>query len=202
MIIMPSTPRLSTPDRSTTSSPAAASSSGVEAASTARMIGSMSPIGGLPGRNESDAIENERVAGEHVEQQDALEHAGQIERELHGDLRLFAADEGERQEQAGDENADRVQPAEERDDNRRETVTRRDVGLQMANRPGNFNDPRQTRERAGNRERQHHELIGIEAGETRGARRRTDNANLETLDRAPDDDPRDGHNDQREQRTD
>ena len=35
-IIMPSTPRLSTPARSATSSPVAASSSGVEAASTAQ----------------------------------------------------------------------------------------------------------------------------------------------------------------------
>ena len=38
MIIMPSTPRLSTPARSTTSSPDAASSSGVEATITDRMI--------------------------------------------------------------------------------------------------------------------------------------------------------------------
>ena len=46
-IIMPSTPRLSTPERSVTSSPVAASSSGVEAASTARMMASMSPTGHL-----------------------------------------------------------------------------------------------------------------------------------------------------------
>ncbi len=39
-IIMPSTPRLSTPARSVTSSPVAASNSGVEAASTARMMAS------------------------------------------------------------------------------------------------------------------------------------------------------------------
>ena len=39
-IIMPSTPRLSTPDRSVTSSPVAASSSGVEAARIERMMAS------------------------------------------------------------------------------------------------------------------------------------------------------------------
>src|SRR3984957_1918181 len=41
-IIMPSTPRLSTPERSVTSSPVAAINSGVDAASTERMMGSSS----------------------------------------------------------------------------------------------------------------------------------------------------------------
>src|SRR5215470_17282604 len=106
MIIMPSTPRLSTPARSTTSSPAAASRSGVEAASTATMMASTKPMGGPALRwQQTDAVEDERVAGEHEEQQDALEHLGQVERHLDGDLRLLAADEGERQEQAGEEDA-------------------------------------------------------------------------------------------------
>ena len=47
MIIMPSTPRLSTPARSVTSSPMAAISSGVEAASTDRTIASNSATGTL-----------------------------------------------------------------------------------------------------------------------------------------------------------
>ena len=41
-IIMPSTPRLRTPERSATSSPVAAINSGVDAASTERMIASTS----------------------------------------------------------------------------------------------------------------------------------------------------------------
>src|SRR5882672_4483605 len=116
MIIMPSTPRLSTPERSTINSPAAASSSGVEAAITDRMMASSSPMAGLSQRgDEADAVEDERIAGEHVEQQDALEHLGQVERHLERDLRAFAADEGERQEQTGDQDADRIEPAEEGD---------------------------------------------------------------------------------------
>ena len=47
-IIMPSTPRLSTPARSVTSSPVAAINSGVDAASTERMIASTSSTGHLP----------------------------------------------------------------------------------------------------------------------------------------------------------
>jgi hypothetical protein len=59
-IIMPSTPRLSTPARSVTSSPVAAISSGVDAASTERMMASSSPTGHLSRwENQPEAIENE-----------------------------------------------------------------------------------------------------------------------------------------------
>src|SRR5208283_3378678 len=87
MIIMPSMPRLSTPARSTTSSPAAASNSGVDAAITETMMASSNPIGN-PGarRHQTNAVEDQGIAGEHVEQQDALEHLGKIERHLHRDL--------------------------------------------------------------------------------------------------------------------
>src|SRR4051812_34144515 len=99
-IIMPSTPRLSTPARSVTSSPMPASSSGVDAASTDRMMASNSPIGGLSLRHDQlDPVQNQRIAGQHIEQQDALEHLCHIEWNLHRDLRLLAADEGQRQEQ-------------------------------------------------------------------------------------------------------
>src|SRR5437588_4892004 len=111
MIIMPSMPRFSTPERSTTSSPAAASSSGVEAAITDRMIASSSSMGRLLAAEQPDAVEDHGIAGQYVEQQDALENLGQIERDLHRDLRLLAADEGQRQKQAGDQNADRIEPA-------------------------------------------------------------------------------------------
>src|SRR3954470_20416397 len=78
-IIMPSTPRLSTPERSVTSSPLAAIRSGVDAASTARMMASTSSTGHLTAReNQLEAIENERIAGEHVEQQDALKNLGDV----------------------------------------------------------------------------------------------------------------------------
>src|SRR5712675_3474153 len=100
-IIMPSTPRLSTPARSVTSSPVAASSSGVAAASTARMMASTSPTGHLSRReNQPEAIENEAVAGEHVEQQNALKYLGDIQWNFHRDLGLLAANEGECEEKA------------------------------------------------------------------------------------------------------
>src|ERR1700723_3062928 len=123
MIIMPSAPRLRTPERSTTSSPDAASKSGVEAAITDRMMASSSSMRGLSdGAQHADPVDDQRIAGEHVEQQDALEHLGEIERHLDGNLRLLAADEGERQEQRGDQNADGVEPAEKRHDDRGKAV--------------------------------------------------------------------------------
>src|SRR5262249_14355725 len=76
-IIMPSTPRLSTPERSVTSSPVAANSSGVDAASTERMMASTSSTLHLPCRgDEPEAVEDQGIAGEHVEQEDALKHLG------------------------------------------------------------------------------------------------------------------------------
>src|SRR5580698_585151 len=100
-IIMPSTPRLSTPARSVTSSPVAAINSGVDAASTERMMASSSPTGDLSRRkNQPEAVENERVAGEHVEQQNALKHLGHVQRDFHRDLGLLAANEGECEEKA------------------------------------------------------------------------------------------------------
>src|SRR3984893_10172864 len=114
MIIIPSTPRLSTPARSATSSPVAASSSGVEPASTARMLASASPMS-CPAMSphQANSVEDERIAREHKEQQDALEVLGQVERDPHGNLGLLAADEGERQEQAGKQYADQIQTSQE-----------------------------------------------------------------------------------------
>src|SRR3954469_18309673 len=109
-IIMASTPRFSTPARSATSSPAAASSSGVEAAITVSRTASTNSMNDLRREREADAVEDERVAGEHVEQQDALKHLGKIERHLERDLRALPADEGEREEQRRDQDPDRIEP--------------------------------------------------------------------------------------------
>src|SRR5580704_7363353 len=99
MIIIPSTPRLRTPERSVTSSPVAAIRSGVDAASTERMIASRSSTLHLPRcGNEPEAVEDQRITGEHVEQQNALKDLGDIQWNLHCDLSLLAADESEREE--------------------------------------------------------------------------------------------------------
>src|ERR1700733_11046451 len=140
MIIMPSTPRLRTPERSTTSSPDAARSSGVEAVITVRMkltenisfrismtVSSMGGRGFACAAQQTDAIDDQRVASQHVKQQDALEHFGQVERNLDRNLRLLAADKGQREKQSGDQYAHRIEAAEEGNDNGREAVTGRNT---------------------------------------------------------------------------
>ena len=67
---------------------------------------------------------------------------------LQRDLRVLAADEGQREEQAGDQHAERIEPAEERDDDRGETVARRDARLELADRAGDLDDAGEARERA------------------------------------------------------
>src|SRR5215471_12004663 len=167
MIIMPSTPRLSTPARSTTSSPAAASSSGVEAASTARTMASTKPMGGLAvGRDQTEAVQDQGIAAEHKEQKNALKNLGQVERHLDGNLRLLAADESERQEKAGNQYADRIQPSEECDDDRREPIAWRNPRLQMADRPRDFDDAGEAGERTRHDEGEQNELRRVEPRET------------------------------------
>ena len=79
MTIMPSTPRLSTPDRSTTSSPNAAMSSGVAAVATVRSMASNIVISRALQRclaqagHNPDAIIDQTVTGEDKKQDDALE---------------------------------------------------------------------------------------------------------------------------------
>src|SRR3954454_7245977 len=97
-IIIPSTPRFRTPARSTTSSPAAASRSGVDAAITVSRTASTNSMNDLRREHEAKAVEDQRVAGEHVEQQDALNHFCKIKRHFERDLPALPADEGECEE--------------------------------------------------------------------------------------------------------
>src|SRR5690242_908399 len=200
MIIIPSTPRLSTPARSTTSSPDAASSSGVEAAITDRRMASSSMRGLSYGMDKAHAIDDQRVAGEHVEQQNALEDLGEVGRDLHRDLSGLAADEGQRQEQSGDQDADRIEPAEEGDDDGGEAVTRRDAGVEMADRPRHLDDAGEPGKRARAREGEQHQPIGAEAGKARRLRRGADEPYFESHDHAAEQDGRQHDDDERDHR--
>src|SRR5437763_13525485 len=138
--IIPSTPRLRTPERSPTSSPSAAIRSGVEAARRV-MRGPSSPS--MTGLGESDrrrprdpdAVGDERVAGEHEEQEHALEDSrglvGQVERALSP----LTAQERQSEHQAGHENADRIEPPKEGDNDGREAIAGRHGGAELTDGP-------------------------------------------------------------------
>src|SRR6266700_3636415 len=116
-IIMPSTPRLSTPERSVTSSPVAAIRSGVDAARTDRTMASSSSTGHLSGRDDQpEAVGNQGIAGKHIEQQNALKDRGDVQRDLHRDLGLLAADKGEREKKSCNQYSNRIQTSEKSDD--------------------------------------------------------------------------------------
>src|SRR5271169_4037401 len=168
MIIMPSRPRLSTPDRSATSSPAAANNSGVEAAITDSMMASNISMRGLSERaDEADAVDDHGIAGEHVEQQDALEHLGEIERHFDRDFGVLATDEGKREKQARDQYAHGIKPAEECDNDGGEAIARRYIGLQVSHRTRHLDDAGESGKCAGNRKSEERQLVGVEAGKAR-----------------------------------
>src|SRR5260221_585378 len=89
------------PQHQSGSRPVGEQPNGVDAASTERMMASSSPTGYLSRReNQPKAVENEGVAGEHVEQQDALKYLRDVQRNFHCDLGLLAANEGKCEEKA------------------------------------------------------------------------------------------------------
>src|SRR5882672_3748640 len=130
--IMPSTPRLRTPERSATSSPVAANTSGVAAImalirmlARSSMVSVLHRVGGRAPRDPARAVVHQHVGGEQKEQEHALEHGRRSARQAHGDLRRLAADVGQRQQQPGEQDADGMQPAQEGDDDGGEAVAAR-----------------------------------------------------------------------------
>src|SRR5262245_41386487 len=131
MTIMPSTPRLRTPERSTTASPTPARSRGVAAVMTVRMrawrtsisLFRRSQFGGAL-RYESKPVENEDVTGKNEEEQNALKHLGDLVGDAERHLRGFSAHIAQRQDQTRDDDTDRIEAAKEGDDDGGEAITR------------------------------------------------------------------------------
>merc|ERR1711965_183244 len=122
--IMPSWPRLRTPERSHTSSPRATSSNGVPATTVAAstlVISTLSISGlschGLGGPTNANAVVNKGVTGQQVEQQQPLEQSGDRLGQGHGTLQHLAAHEGQRQQRGCQHDADRLHAPEEYHDN-------------------------------------------------------------------------------------
>src|SRR5260221_10830164 len=92
--IIPSTPRLSTPDRSATSSPSAAISSGIDAVTMVRRMPVISaPMAcfhgcGDPRRcaHDPDAVNDEGVGRQDQQHQNALKDVGELRRDMQLDL--------------------------------------------------------------------------------------------------------------------
>ncbi len=85
-------------------------------------------------------------------------------------LRRLAAEIGQRQHQAGGDDAERIEAAEEGDDDRREAIARRNRRLQMADRARDFGDAGKPRERAREQEAENQIILREEKPAKRPAR--------------------------------
>src|SRR5574343_145576 len=94
--IMPSTPRLMTPLRSTTSSPRPAKISGVAAARVPARMGSRDSIMVRASGGAAEPVIDEGICPQQEEKQHALEDAGDGSRHLQTDLGCLAAQIDER----------------------------------------------------------------------------------------------------------
>src|SRR5690606_2943658 len=138
--IMPSTPRLSTPERSTTSSPIAAMSKGVAAVAIVMSICS-STLGRLPGLRfgsfrgrracDPNPVVDECVAGEHEEEQHALKCPHRLVGDADRNLCGFASQIGQGQDDAGSHDAKRVQASKEGNDDCGKAIADRNLLVEV-----------------------------------------------------------------------
>src|SRR5688572_15240584 len=134
---MPSTPRLRTPAFSTTNSPMAAKTSGVaammmpsailttrsiKAPSPGRLLRGSAPHGTALKGNPPQAIVDEHVRRQQKEQQHTLEDARDRAWQVHGNLSCFAANVGEGEQQATDQDSERMKASQKRDDDGGEAI--------------------------------------------------------------------------------
>ena len=121
---------------------------------------------------------------------------------LRGDLQAgldrLAAEIGKRDHEAGDEDADRVEPAEEGDDDRGEAVAGRDHRLQLSDDARHLHDAGEAGKAARKREGEDRHALGGKSGEGAGARAFAQHADLEALQRAREDDGERQHDDERD----
>src|SRR5262245_49813171 len=203
-IIMPSTPRLSTPERSAISSPVAANRSGVAAimalirmlarSSTGQALRSgQAPHGpdrrlrcgartkGRRGlRDPARSVVDEHIGGKQKKQEHALEHGGGGTGQAHGDLGRLPANGGERQQQPRKQDADGVEPAQERDDDGREAVARGQRRDELSHRARRLQEARKTGASARHEEAKPDQFLVGKAAVASGPRRLAQHLDLET----------------------
>ncbi len=103
---------------------------------------------------QADAIQDQRIAGEDEEQEQALNDARDLVGNAHGRLYGFPSDVGQGQHEAGDQNTDWIEPSEKGNDNGGEAISRRNRRQKLVERPGYFHGACKARQTAGKRERE------------------------------------------------
>src|SRR6476660_8629658 len=205
--IIPSTPRLRTPERSLSSSPRQAKRiavpAGIAAARTAtrKLIDQTLSMDQL--RLNRDALDvdpevGQELASEQEEEDCALEHrsdrAGQADR----GLELIAADQNDRHQEADRDDRDRVEAGEPGNDDRGVAVSGRDRALERVANSGDFAHPGDPGQCAADREDDDDHAGGAHAGVAGGAGVVADHVDLVAEARAAEDDHEHGRRDQAE----
>src|SRR5450755_4736845 len=186
--IMPSTPRLRTPDFSVTNSPSAAKTNGVPPASVnatsvatcsaaPSMAVSLATLSsssadfersrgssGCGATDAADAKIDEHVHRQQKEQQGPLEEARDRRRQREVDLRRFTAKVQERHQEAREHNADGMEAPDEGNDDRGESISRRHRRQQLSDRPGSLTHAGDARSGAADQHAEPHTARGRDAG--------------------------------------
>src|SRR5262245_42441011 len=168
--IMPSTPRLRTPERSTTSSPMAATRSGVATAMLERIRCSMRSAGSQSQPRQTlkrDAVMNQGIAAENVEEEDPLKQLAHLGRHAERGMDGLAADLGHGDDQAGDHGANRIEAAGKGDSDGGEAGGRRDHRLQLLHGGHELADAGEARQAARQQEGEPHNAAAGESGKAR-----------------------------------
>src|SRR5215831_6160999 len=179
--IIPSTPRLRTPERSVTSSPSAASISGIAAATalaTSGLIESTVPLRERGAATVQPEV-HQHLAAEEEHQEQPLEHERDRSRQLEGDLRRFAADIEQRHQEGRERDPERAQPSERGDDDRGEAIAGGPAVVELPERPGDLAHAREPGARAADHQDHPDRALLRVARIARGRRREAGDGELE-----------------------
>src|SRR5882724_7603536 len=130
--------------------------------------------------SKAQPIVNEDVAAEKIEQENALEDAGYGTGQAQIDLGRLAAEIRQGEEQPGEQYAQRMEPAEESDDDRGKAVAGRDLRGQLPDRAGHLEQAGGAGEPAAQQQAEPDESMVAEAGISRRARRLAQDLELES----------------------
>lgn len=144
---------------------------------------------------------NERVARQHEEQQQPLEDARHLFGYADRKLRGLAAEISQRQDETGGHDSERIEPAEERDDDSRESVTGRDHRTQLLHGAAHFRNTGEPRQRAGKQHREPDHPARGKAGKAPCPLGLAENGDFEALQRIAHHEPHQHRRDDREGKT-
>jgi hypothetical protein len=141
---------------------------------------------------------DQRVASQHEEQQQPLEQSRHLVGDANRDLCRLAAEIGQRKNEACRDDAERIEPSQERHDDGREAVAGRNHRTELADGARHFRYTGEACQGTGDQKREIDHLLVGETGKPPCPRRLAKHRDLEPLERPPHDEPEHQRRNQRE----